>query len=244
MKNVAVAVLLILSPLLLAEEVPEWRTKVTEAKALDDPAKRNEAMLALLNEALWPREVRLSGTSDAEHVHPDDNQPAPIVNFDPRLNQKQSARPRSGGSTRSLENNAGYYFSVSGVGYVVLGPAALDPRSPAFTVLITEHELFHAQNHVGDPRPLIDRELETWSTMFVRYFDVIHPFKQRWAPMVRYYDDADPGEQAAAVARLVDYYHAPGTTPEERKAFDEWLERRKKQENPPMMAAAIEAALH
>lgn len=227
MRTIAIAALLLLSPVLLASDAP-WRDRVIAAKAIDDPAQRAEAMLALVKEALWPREVRLTGTKGTDHVEREDNEPAPVVNFDPRLNQKKSARPRNGGATRSLENNAGYYFSADGVGYIVIGPAGLDPRSTAFTRLITDHEMFHAENHVGDPRPLNDRELETWSTMFVEHFDEIHPFKQRWAPMFHYYDDSDAGEKKAAVDRLVAYYRAPDTTTEERKAFDEWLGRRKK----------------
>lgn len=243
MKKTLIAALLLLSPVLLADE-PSWRDRVTAAKALTDPAEKAKAMLVLVKEALWPQEVRMTGAKGVEHVEREDNEPAPIVNFDPRLNQKRSARPRNGGATRSLENNAGYYFSADGVGYIVIGPAGLDPRSAAFTRLITDHEMFHAENHVGDPRPMNDRELETWSTMFVRHFDEIHPYKQRWAPMLHYYDNADEGEQKAAVARLVAYYRAPGTTEEERKAFDDWLERRKKDEkSPSKMPEDIEAAL-
>lgn len=40
--------------------------------------------------------MRLSGTAHAKQVHPEDNQPAPTVNFDVRLNQKMSAPLRSG----------------------------------------------------------------------------------------------------------------------------------------------------
>ena len=62
--------------------------------------------------------------------------------------------------------------------------------------------------------------------------------------MFQYYDEADAGEQKAAVDRLVAYYRAPGTTPEERKAFDEWLERRKKDEKvTSAMPADIDVAL-
>jgi hypothetical protein len=202
----------------------EWRKKVTDAKALDEP-QRSEAMLALVREALQPREVRLAGTTHTDQVHPDDNEPAPIVNFDPRLNQKTSAEPRSGAATRSLQNNFGYYFSFQSKGYVVLGPAALDPRSPMFTRLAAEHELFHAENHVGDPRSHADRELETWTQMLVTFFADVHQFKQQWGPMFSYYEEATADAQKAAIDRLVAYHEAAGA--EVRTAFDEWLARRK-----------------
>lgn len=203
----------------------EWRKKVTDAKSLEDPQPRSEAMAALVREALPGREVRLSGVNHPSQVHPSDNEPAPIINFDPRLNQKTSAQGRPGTSTRSLQNNFGYYFSFRDAGYVVLGPAALDPRSPVFTRLAAEHELFHAENHVGDPRSHADRELETWTRMFVTYFREVYRFKQRWAPMLRYYDEAGADERLAAIDRLAAYHRKAEATV--RAAFEEWLARRK-----------------
>ncbi|HXG55456.1 MAG TPA: hypothetical protein VNJ03_08780, partial [Vicinamibacterales bacterium] len=144
-----------------------------------------------------------------------------------------SANPEA--STRSLATNFGYYFTVKGVAYVVLGPAALDPRGPVFTRLSSGHELFHAEHHVGDPRPLEDRELETWTAMFVNYFHDIHPFRQRWAPMVSYYEQANPVEQKIALDKLVAYYRAPPASVETKSdsaavgaAFTDWVARRKK----------------
>ena len=204
---------------------PDWRARVTAARALDDPSLKKEAMLLLVREALSPHRVELSGEIHPDQVHPSDNKPAPIFNFDLRLNQKTSAQARSGVTPRSLQNNFGYYFSYQGVGYVVLGPAALDPRGPVLTRLAAEHEMFHAGHHVGDPRGGADRELETWTTMFVRFFDEVHQFKQQWRPMLNYYDDATPKEQVAAVQRLIQYRSAAPAPA--RAAFDEWMVSRK-----------------
>jgi hypothetical protein len=223
-----------------ATPVADWRTRVTAAKALEDSAERAEAMLALLAEALPGREVRLSGSTHTDAVHPDDNVPAPIVNFDPHMNQKTSAVTKTG-TSRSLQNNFGYYFSRNGVPYVVLGPAALDPRSPVLTELAAEHELFHATHHVGDSRPLTDRELETWTQMFVRYFPAVHQFRNRWAPMLNYYENASEGERARAIERLADYYRKEPSS-EVRAAFDEWLTRRKTDTKASLLIRDLEGA--
>ena len=225
-----------------SESSADWRARVTQARAIEDPALRAQAMLELLRAALPDREFRLSGEKHADAVHPDDNQPAPIVNFDPRLNQKTSARPRSGAATRSLQNNFGYYFSRSGVPYVVVGPAALDPRGPVFTQLAVEHEMYHAENHPGDRRSLDDRELETWSHMFVRYFDDIHQYKQRWAPMLAYYRNASPEERVLAIDRLAGYYRATSSA-DVRTAFEEWIARRKADSASSQLIADLEKAV-
>ncbi|MGH9456094.1 MAG: hypothetical protein ACRD2J_00445 [Thermoanaerobaculia bacterium] len=228
----------------------EWRRKVTEARLIEDESQRADAMLALLREALSPLEVRFSSGEHTEAVHPDDNLPAPVVNFDPHLNQKTSARRRSGAPTRSLQNNFGYYFSVSGVGYLVLGPAALDPKSPVLTELAAEHELFHAMHHPGDPRPMADRELETWTEMFVQFFHRVHQFRRAWRPMLHYYEDATPAEREAAIERMARFYGKPpappdgsGTSDDVRVAFDEWLERRMKYDGGSTMIADLEEAI-
>ena len=184
----------------------EWRKKVTEAKALQDETQKRDAMLALVREALPSHEVRPAGTN---------NEPAPVINFDTRLEK------------------TGNYFVAQGRPYVVLGPKSLDPRSPVFTRMIAEHELFHAKHHVGDPRPLVDRELETWTHVFVTYFHEVYPFKQRWAPLVSNFEESDPGERKVALDKLVSYYRTPAVGDEEAKAkvrvaFDEWLGRRRK----------------
>ncbi|HET7712679.1 MAG TPA: hypothetical protein VFL80_12175 [Thermoanaerobaculia bacterium] len=222
MKSIALAVLVALS---LSADADDWRTKVTDAKSIEDPRARRDALLAVLREALPGHRVELSGEMHCDHVHPADNKPAPIVNFDVRLNEKQSAQPRGGGSTRSLQNNFGYYFSVQGVPYVVVGPAALDPRSPILTRLAMEHEMFHAEHHPGDRRSLADRELETWSVMFVRFFPDVHQFKQQWRPMFNYYEEATEPERAAAIKRLAGFYRT--SDPTVGAAFDEWLSRRR-----------------
>lgn len=209
----------------------EWEKKVTEAKAITDATKKGEAMLALVREALGSKEVRLSGNTHADHVHPEDNQPAPIVNFDPHLNQKNSYATEA----RRLETSPAYYFLGKGTAYVVLGPRSLDPRGPVFTKMQAEHELFHAKTHVGDPRPVPDRELETWTHVFVTHFHEVYPFKQKWTPIVTNYEEADPGERKAALDKLVAYYRTPPPAAGDdagkakvRAAFDEWFARRKK----------------
>ncbi|MBA2304130.1 MAG: hypothetical protein H0W08_16055 [Acidobacteria bacterium] len=225
----------------------EWRKKVIEAKGLDDETQKREAMVALVREALVGREVRLAGTTHQDKVHQEDNQPAPIVNFDPRLNQKSSAQSRQGTPTRSLQGNFGYYFSYRGAGYVVIGPAALDPRNPVFTRMAAEHELFHAKTHVGDSRPSEARELETWTQMFVTYFHEVMAYNQRWAPMLAYYDDADTGERTGAIDRLATYYRTPpgddAAKTIVRTAFEEWLARRKKDTAASKLVADLEKAL-
>ncbi len=188
-----------------------------------------------MREALKDRDVQPSGTKSPDQVHPDDNRPVPAVNFDVNLQKKTAYSANPEAATRSLATNFGYYFTVKGVAYVVLGPAALDPRGPVFTRLSAGHELFHAEHHVGDPRPLEDRELETWVAMFVKYFQDIHTFRQRWAPMVSYYEQANPVEQKIALAKLVAYYRAPPASVETKSdsaavgaAFADWVARRKK----------------
>ena len=121
---------------------------------------------------------------------------------------------------------------ANGRGYIVLGPRSLDPRSPVFTRMLAEHDSLHARRHVADPRPLPDRELEAWTHVFVTYFHEVHPFKQRWAPLVSNYENADPGERQAALNHLVRYYRSPPgderAQDATRTAFDEWLGRRQK----------------
>lgn len=213
------------APVATAPTPADWRARVTAAKASADSAQRSAALLALIREALPGRTVELSGTKDPDQIDRADYQPAPIVNFDPLLNQKTSAERKSGGPTRSLKNNFGYYFSADGVPYVVIGPAAVDARSPLFTELAAEHELFHAENHVGDSRPLADRELETWTTMFTRYFDDVHRFRQQWAPMLSYYETASPEERKAAIERLSAYHRTASA--DLSAAMNEWMARRK-----------------
>ena len=211
-----------------------WRNKLDTAKALPSESERRDAFLALLREALTGRQVELSGTSVADHVDPVDNRPAPIVNFDMHLQEKKSFQANPAVSARSLATNFGYYFTAKRIPYVVIGPAALDPRGPVFTRMAAEHELYHAEHHVGDPRPLEDRELETWTAMFVNYFADVHTFRQRWAPMVAYYDDASPVERKIALDKLLAYRASPPASQMSqsdsaavRAAFDEWLGRRR-----------------
>ena len=214
-----------LPPVVAAPASADWRTTVTAAKAITTPEERNAALLALIRQALPGRVVELAGTKDVNQIDIEDFKPAPTVNFDPLLNQKTSAERKAGGPTRSLKNNFGYYFSANGVPYVVIGPAALDARSPVFTELAAEHELFHAENHVGDARTLADRELETWTTMFTRYFDRVHRFRQQWAPMLGYYEDASPEERKSAIERLAAYRHAAHA--DDARAMNDWMVLRK-----------------
>lgn len=202
----------------ISQDDTAWQKKVTEAQT-------SEAMLALVREALPTNEVQASGTKHADQVNPEDNQPAPIVNFDVRLNEKTTFATNG---TR-LETSPAYYFVSQGKPYVVLGPRALNPRSPLFTRLTAAHELFHAKHHVGDPRPIVDRELETWTHVFVTYFHEVHPFKQRWAPLVGFYEDADPGERKATLDKIMSWYATPEGA-SVRVAFDDWLGRRRKDE--------------
>jgi hypothetical protein len=205
----------------LSQDDAAWKKMVTEAKKTGDAG----AMLALAREALSPMEVRASGATHSDQVHPEDNQPAPVINFDAGLNAKTTYATNG----VFLETSPAYYFLARGTPYVVLGPNALNPRSPIFTRMTAEHELFHAKRHGGDPRPLVDRELETWTHVFVTYFHDVHPFKQRWVPLVAYYEDADAGEREAALEKLVAYYRTPPADADAvRAAFDEWLGRRRK----------------
>jgi hypothetical protein len=158
-----------------------------------------------------------------------------------RLQEKRSAQTRSGAMTRSLKSNFGYYFTVDRVPYVVIGPAAIDPRSPILTRLAVEHEMFHAEHHPGDPRSLSDRELETWSSMFVRFFGDVHQFNQQWRPMFSYYEEATAAEREASIQRLARYYRAGD--PKIQTAFEQWLARRKKDLPSSKLVSDLEAQL-
>jgi hypothetical protein len=180
-------------------------------------------MLALVREALTSSglEVRPVGTTSLITIEPEDYQPVPIINFDMNLGEK-----------RRNEGTA-FFFDYEGEPYVILGPGSLHTRGPVTTRAAVEHELFHARFHLGDPRPLADRELEVWTHVFTTMFHEMYPHKMLWSPLVSFYEDASRVEQQLSLDKLVDYFNnppdppvAPQCAPETRSEFMAWLERR------------------
>ncbi len=225
-------------------DIPDWSEWVKAVRAMEDPAGRGEALLELLEAALagTGREIHVAGTHSPEAVHPDDYRPVPALNFDVKLNQKTSRKFTVRTKTRSLKNNAGYYFTHNLVPYVVLGPASIDARDPDLLRMYVDHELYHAEHHVGDRRPLVDRELEAWTRQFRHWFYKIHALRQRWGPLVQYYERAGEEEQGKALAALLDYYRRPPTQPpaqyvpvsqvaDAQAEFEKWLQRRTADDN-------------
>jgi hypothetical protein len=93
-----------------------------------------------------------------------------------------------------------------------------------------EHELFHTEHHVGSRVPFPERELETWTLDFRRYFHQLRSFGQQWSPLITYYEQSGPDAQARSLAQLVDYYNNPPVPEGERESvrtsFRSWLRRR------------------
>ncbi len=207
-------------------DLAQWKSRVESTNRMTDLDKQRDSMVMLVREALGPDAVVLPARNSVPNQpHPADYSPFPVVNVDPRLGDKR-------------DSNSSYYFTAGGQTYVVIGPGSIHVSGPNRIVQNTQHEMFHAANHVGDPRPGMDREVEVWSSMFVDQFHKMYPYMMVWLPLVSSYENASPAEQQIALHRLVSYYRSPPATavaaacvPEFQAAYADWLRRRAKDAN-------------
>ncbi|MCU0491968.1 MAG: DUF4157 domain-containing protein [Chloroflexaceae bacterium] len=229
-----------------------WEHDVRAAKAITDVTQRRDALAALARGALSGTGIQLyvANTSSGGAVNPADYQVAPMLNFDIHLNSKTSSST-TGGSTRSLADNNGYFFSRGSNAYAIIGPEAIDERSLYFTRMYAEHELYHTQHHVGSSQSFADEELETWTQDFRNYFHLLPhrlPGAMQWAPLIGYYERASPGAQQRALQQLVDYYtHPPvpaSEVPDIQRAYAGWVRRRLRDSGAKQVAQDIDAQLH
>ncbi len=223
----------------------DWSKDVTDAKSKNDA----DAMAALVETAIatTKKKVVAAKTSSGGNIDPKDYKALPTINFDINLNTKNSKPLSAGGSTRSLSQNYGYFFSDGGNLYIVLGPKALDPDSPIFTMMYYEHELYHSTHHAAKApasapaagpatKPVVktdaEEELETYTQDFLNYFHQLRSFRPAWMPLIEYYEKSSASEQATALARLKGYYAAPPVAAADvdsvKKSFEAWVRRRLK----------------
>lgn len=218
------------------EQTLDWRGKVYAARALRTGPQHNEAMAALVRESLAGSgiTIHLATNNSPGQVSVADLKPTPGVNFDPHLNSKQSAQLSASTVPRSLENNGGYYFTKDRVPYLVIGPKAVDARSPIFIREYVEHELYHAEHHVGDRSPQSERELEAWVHGFQRYFHRLYPYRMAWGPMLTYYDQSGPAARQTALESMLAYFNGSAASPfvsahcadTVKAEFTAWVEQR------------------
>jgi hypothetical protein len=206
-----------------------WKSEVESASKLQGAAKV-DTMATLLQRALCGtgRQVAVAGNSHTDRAHPDDYEKVPVVNFDGGLKDK-----KGWADDRSLSDNAGYSFERGADRYVVLGPDAVDAKSPTLSRMYMEHEVFHTEHHLGGKGSDVsdaDQELETWTLDFIKYFAQLRSSYVQWGPLIKYYQDAGGGARASALAKLVEYYNNPPVPEPEResirKSFGKWLRRR------------------
>jgi hypothetical protein len=205
-------------------------------------------------------QVNVAGNSNTVQADPADYQPLPTINFDINLNSKRSYS-RNPRRAHSLRNNYGYSFSVGSTIYVVIGLEALDSRSPDFTRTRLEHELYHAQHHLGRARSGADAEnanteLETYTNDFLNNFHLLNRYGPQWNQLIGYYQDADDQAKQRALNALVNYYNRPpvpaATPASERgasvqgiqRAFARWLRRRLADSNDKQLIQDLERRLH
>jgi hypothetical protein len=227
-----------------------WGTGVKAAEKLSGDSRR-DAMVALVRRALCGTGLRLrvAGNSHSAKVHPDDYDQAPVVNFDINLPRKEAWT-----SKRLLDQNVGYYFARDSKAFAILGPKAVDDKSPAFTRMYAEHELFHTEHHLpggtGAEASYDDQELEAWTNDFRNYFHQTHRIGTQWSPLIGYYEQATPPARAAALTQLVAYYNNPPVPAEQKpaiqRAFGRWLQRRlaDSQHATKALIVDLEARLH
>jgi thiol-disulfide isomerase/thioredoxin len=198
--------------------IASWKSRVEAAQKTMDLDARRDSMIVLVREILGPEVVVLPARNSVPNQpHPADYSPYPVVNFDLRLGDKRDA-------------STSYYFNSGGQTYVVVGPGSLNAANPARLMQNANHEIYHAIHHVGDPRPVLDREVEVWSHLFTTQFHTTYPYKQIWAPLLSSYEGASPAERRIVLHKLVNYYNSPpvgaGCVADFRTAFTEWWERR------------------
>jgi Domain of unknown function (DUF4157) len=211
----------------------QWRAAVTAATAL--PAgQRGPAMTRVAEQALCGIgiAVNMAGTAHPDTVHPDDYVETPVLNFDPRLNDK-NRWSGAGGADRPMGSNAGYNFLVGTRRFAVIGPNALNPNTPLTTQQYAQHELSLVAMTQPGGRGEEDLELRQWTEDFRNYFHqyLSLPIPQRpgWQPLIQYYENAAPGPRQQALNRLVDYYNNPPVGAEAervRRQMRSWTRRR------------------
>jgi hypothetical protein len=202
-------------------QLAHWKERVEAAQAMTDSIQKRDAMVELVREALGPDvDVRLAGNVSPMLPHPDDYVPFPAVNFDMNLGDKR-------------DSSTAYYFSVGGTAYVILGPGALHIRGPITTQHNAAHENYHARHHIGDSRPMLDRELEVWTHVFTTTFHHDYPYRMLWNPLISSYEGASPAEQQITLHTLLNYYNSPpqavinpACVPDLRSEFAGWVSRR------------------
>lgn len=234
--------------------VPQWSIRVRNLGTLTDSAAKRDSMFALMRDALEGSGVALhaAGTASTTEIVPEDFRPVPVVNFDAGLNQKMSRKFNEKTVQRSLKNNSGYYFSNNSIPYLVLGPLSIKPQDPDYIRMYVDHELYHVIHHGKSDAKPADRELEAWVYQFYNWFYKLRAYRQRWDPMIDYYEDATPEAQKVAFDALIKYYNEPPADrvradqiAESRKEFDAWLARRKADEKTAgkKLVVALAAAL-
>lgn len=205
-----------------AAEIATWRARVEAAQAMADSALMRDSMFVLAREALPGMDVHMAGNTSSTRIMKADYAPAPVINFDVNLGLKRNA-------------DTSYFFSDKDTAYVVIGPGSLHPRGHITTENNAQHEMYHAEHHLGDSRPTMDREVEVWTHVFTTTFHDTYPHKMLWSPLVTSYQNASPAEQQVTLYQLVNYYNAtslPGV-PDECVApahaeFTAWIQRRMK----------------
>jgi|GEM_PF-2583917 len=209
----------------LLEDVKSWRERVREAQAETDAQKRRASFIALVQEALAGYTLFIvPDSSSSGPVAPQDYKPAPAINFDLHLENKEYWA--GAGRQGKLGPRTGYFFSAAGKGYAIIGPGVIDASTPVLTKMHADHELFHAQHHVGSNKSFNDRELEAWSDAFIHYFHQVYKAGGQWKPLIDYYEGATESARKAALTALADYY---GKQSEEvQKAMLLWLKRRQR----------------
>lgn len=229
----------------------DWGDDVRAAQALTDPAARAQAQLALIRRALGPNiTVNLAGGTHPASAHPDDYHATPEINFDPLLNAKHSYS--SGGTGYALTTNYGYSFHHSGTNYSVLGPRALDPASEILTRMYAEHELYLSRAWLSRRGPQdpnrSNQELDLWVHDFVGFFHQTTTLGLQWAPLIDYYERADPSVRPAAIDALAAYYNAPPVATADvqriQQAFATWFRRRLRDRASSQFVQDLESRLH
>jgi Domain of unknown function (DUF4157) len=214
---------------------PTWDQQVIAAKAESDQAKKLAAMAQLVQQAVG-KTTTVHTVPLGKTLDPADLKAIPAVNVDLNLNKKQSWPTTKGAPTRQLTRNYGYAFNKGADLYVVLGPNALDARSPIFTEMYVQHELFHAAHHLTSKpakgeqaRSDADEELEAWTNDFTNYFERLFQSRQQWAPLLDYYEKATAAARKTSLASIVAFYRA--VDPRVQAAVDRWLKRRQADPN-------------
>ena len=209
----------------LFEEARSWQERVCAARTETDLSARRTALIALVQEALAGYTVNVAPASPSRGpVHPDQYRPAPAINFDFYLEQKEYWP--GAGRRGVLGPRTGYFFSTGGRAYAIIGPRAVEGSSPILTRMHADHELFHTQHHTASWISRNDQELEAWTDAFVNYFHQVHHLRRTWRPLIDYYEGASTGARARSLQAIVDYYNRQPA--EIQRAMLAWLRRRQR----------------